>query len=394
MNKMDRRSKYIKPIKIRSDQERHRQATWIELFIDLVFVLGISKIGIIFSEGFTYHSILGYSLLFLLFFWIWNRFTWYATMYDNDDIPYRISYLVFLFPVLGIANEIENITKNDFQNTTLYYLFINLILMYLWSRVIRKADQLNKNAWSFFIGYTISTTLLIISLFIKENYQIVLIILAFFAEFFGPVFGWYLSKNKIPIHSNHVVERHGLFTIILLGECLVALISNFDAILNSNLWYVLFFSFIIILSLWWLYFDCGYGYSTKLSKNITKVFVFGYGQFFVYITIAFSSVALEYALHNITSHHSVNDIMPGKILMSSIGLFLLALAIIQLLISMDKPLKIYLPRILCSIFLIIIAVFFVFDADTQYIVITSCFLVVLTINDVIQWAKYNALHKE
>lgn len=389
---MSKLKQFIKPIKIRSDQEEHRQATWIELFIDLAFVLGISQIGNVFSDGFTASSLINYGLLFLLFFWIWNRFTWYASMYDNDDIPYRICYLTLIFPVLGIASEIESILLGDFHNAIIYYLFINLLLLYLWSRVIRRANKLKKNAWFFFGGYAISTILISISLFTSVQFQIALLLFGFAFEFLGPVFGWYFSKSKIPIHSDHVIERHGLFTIILLGECIVAISLNFNAVFLTENWYVLFFSFIIVISLWWLYFDCGYGYKTKLSKNITKVFEFGYGQFFVYLAIALSGITLEYALHSTSGNHHLDGFLPGQILMCAVGFFIFALSAVQLLISNDKPLWVYLPRITFSLILIGCGLFPVFKENNHFIILTSILILLLTVNDVYQWAKYNLIH--
>ncbi len=380
---------FIKPIKIRSDQEKHRQATWIELFIDLAFVLGISQIGEVFSEGFNGNTILYYSLLFLLFFWIWNRFTWYASMYDNDDVPYRISYLTLIFPVLGIASEIENILLGNFYNAILYYLSINLILIYLWSRVLRKAEKYLGNAKFFLGGYLISTVLIVTSLFLSTHFQIIFIIIGFLSELLGPVLGWYVNRSKIPIHSDHVIERHGLFTIILLGECLVAIFSNFNSVIQSEHWYILIFSFIIILCLWWLYFDCGYGYSSKLSKNAARVFEFGYGQFFVYLSVALAGIALENSLHSVSGHSSIHGILPGQIVMCSVGFFIFTLSAVQLFVSKDKPFLVYIPRILFSITLIGLAVFPILKENKYFIVLTLILLLLLTINDVYQWANFN-----
>lgn len=59
---------WIKPIYIRSSDEAHRQATWLELFVDLGFVLAISSTTNIFETGFTINSLLVYSGVFSQFF--------------------------------------------------------------------------------------------------------------------------------------------------------------------------------------------------------------------------------------------------------------------------------------------------------------------------------------
>ncbi|CAN0600705.1 unnamed protein product, partial [Ectocarpus sp. 12 AP-2014] len=221
------------------------------------------------------------------------------------------------------------------------------------------------------------------------HFQIIFIIIGFLSELLGPVLGWYVNRSKIPIHSNHVIERHGLFTIILLGECLVAIFSNFNSVIQSEHWYILIISFVIILCLWWLYFDCGYGYSSKLSKNAARVFEFGYGQFFVYLSVALAGIALEYSLHSISGHSVHYDILPGQIVMCSVGFFIFALSAVQLFVSKDKPFLVYVPRIMVSITLIGLGVLSILKENKNFIVLTLFLLLLLTINDVYQWAKFN-----
>lgn len=384
---------YRKPIIIRDDTEGHRQATWVELFIDLAFVVGISRLGQIFEEGFTLSALWDYGLLFFMFFWIWNRFTWYASYYDNDDVPYRLTYLILIFPVLGIASQIGNILQGDFFKASLYYIFINLLLLYLWSRVLRRGKTLKKNAWAFSIGYGLSTLLILLSLFVSQDLIPYLIGLGLLFEMTGPLFGFYISNNKIPVHSDHIIERHGLFTIILLGEGIVAVAINFTSVMTGINWYVLGFAFILILCLWWLYFDCGYGFSANLSNSIRKVFEFGYGQFFVYLTIAIVGISLEYALHDLEAGHHPAGFLPGRVMAFAAGFFLLAMSTVQLLISHEKPKKIYLPRFFVGLLLCLGSVFLHFDQNLTYIVMATAVLTLLTINDVRQWARYNRMTK-
>jgi len=376
---------FRKPIEIRSDTENHRQATWIELFIDLAFVVGISRLGVIFEDGFHWESLTNYSLLFLLMFWIWNRFTWYATMYDNDDVPYRLAYLLLVFPALGIISQLESILEGYIFIASLYYLLINCILLYLWSRVLRRGKTLKNNARSFFLGYSLSTLMILISLFVSGQLAFYLIGAGFIFEVLGPILGWYMSKSNVPLHSEHIIERHGLFTIILLGESVVAIAANFSASLTAETWFTLAGSYLLIICLWWMYFDCGYGFSANLSKRIKNVFEFGYGQFFVYLSIALVGISLEYTLHHIHSDHVNGKFLSGQIVLFSISLFLIIMSTIQILISIENPKRIYLPRYAVGASLFIIG-FFHFS-NSNYLIIGLILMVLLTVNDVYQWGK-------
>jgi low temperature requirement protein LtrA len=47
--------------------------------------------------------ILSYSLVFFAIWWAWMNFTWFASAYDNDDVPYRLLVFVQIAGVLVFA---------------------------------------------------------------------------------------------------------------------------------------------------------------------------------------------------------------------------------------------------------------------------------------------------
>ena len=57
-------SHFRRPIKIRDNVDEHRQATWLELFLDLGYVVAVSSLSHIFKEGFSGQTIVEYSVFF------------------------------------------------------------------------------------------------------------------------------------------------------------------------------------------------------------------------------------------------------------------------------------------------------------------------------------------
>ena len=49
------------------------------------------------------HSLLGYLMVFFAIWWAWMNFTWFASAYDTDDVPYRLLTLVQMAGVLVLA---------------------------------------------------------------------------------------------------------------------------------------------------------------------------------------------------------------------------------------------------------------------------------------------------
>ena len=91
----------------RSPREAHRASTPLELFFDLVFVVAIaqaaSSLHHAVTEAHVAHGVLGYSMVFFAIWWAWINFTWFASAYDCDDVPYRLAVFVQMTGALIIA---------------------------------------------------------------------------------------------------------------------------------------------------------------------------------------------------------------------------------------------------------------------------------------------------
>lgn len=196
---------WIKPIVLRSSGEEHRQASWLELFVDLGFVIAISSTSKIFTDSLSLNYLLVYCAIFFAIFWVWNRFTWYATHYDNDDVPFRLSCLAIIFCVVGMSASITGILSESYNQITCFYLVIEFILLYLWSRVWRKSQN-TIQAKYFFTSYLTGTLLVCLSIFTKHDVKLILWLFATLIEAIGPIFAWFQTNGKIQVHTNHVFQ--------------------------------------------------------------------------------------------------------------------------------------------------------------------------------------------
>ena len=109
---MEVKNRLFKPLMLRSEKG-HRQATWLELFFDLAFVISVAALSVMLVKNHTVGGVILYICLFFSVFWVWNQFTWYATHFDNDDVFFRIQYLGGILAVLILAASIGNIAKGN-----------------------------------------------------------------------------------------------------------------------------------------------------------------------------------------------------------------------------------------------------------------------------------------
>jgi low temperature requirement protein LtrA len=111
---------------------------------------------------------------------------------------------------------------------------------------------------------------------------------------------WLRSSRKrrgsAPIQMNHLVERFGLFTIIVLGETVLAVVvgvAHAHWVASAVIFAAI--GMTISFSLWWIYFE---GVAGTPLKNIGGIrpLVWMYGQALLVMSITALGVGLEVAI--------------------------------------------------------------------------------------------------
>ena len=123
----------------RSPDEPHRAATPLELFFDLVFVVAIARASSSLEHeiiaGNVGEAVVNYLAVFFAIWWAWMNFTWFASAYDNDDVPYRLAVFVQLIGALILAAGVPEVVEHrNFAITTLGYVVMRLALVAQWLR--------------------------------------------------------------------------------------------------------------------------------------------------------------------------------------------------------------------------------------------------------------------
>jgi low temperature requirement protein LtrA len=118
----------------------------------------------------------------------------------------------------------------------------------------------------------------------------------------------------ISLHYQHLLERHGLFVIIVLGECLVALSTTGTLVFGA-------LALSILFALWWIYFD--WKYDPVDLKSTGQAFAFNYGHLVVYASLGLVAGGI--------SHGS-----DARLMVAGVALFLAALAVMNWLSGRDR----------------------------------------------------------
>ncbi|SBW27115.1 hypothetical protein FDG2_5178 [Candidatus Protofrankia californiensis] len=301
---------WLRPMVARSGTEPHRAATPLELLFDLCFVVAVALAGMSLhhavSEDHIGDGTVSYLLVFFAIWWAWMNFTWFASAYDTDDVPYRVATLVQMAGVLVVAAGVPRaFDDRDFVVVTLGYGIIRLALAGLWLRAAHSDDAGRTTALRFAVGITTCWAGWIVLLVLSESVYLLGFLLMVAAELSVPV--WAERAHATTWHPRHIAERYGLFTIIVLGETILAATAAVQAGLDAEHAYaasdgltaLAVSALFVVFSMWWLYFD--HPAHRFLSGTNRNAFLWGYGHYLIFSSAAAVgaglAVAVDYATH-------------------------------------------------------------------------------------------------
>jgi len=337
------------PIAARDPDEPHRAATPLELLFDLCFVVAVAQGAASLHHGLAAgevgHSVFGYLGVFFAIWWAWMNFTWFASAYDTDDVAYRLLTFVQIAGVLVLASGVTAAFDGDFFVVTIGYVIIRVSSTIQWFRAAAGDPVHRQNALRFAWVLIVTQLGWVGRLFLPDSLLrpsfVVLVVVelagAYFAEHTGSQTTW---------HPGHIAERYGLFTIIVLGECILSSFVAVDAAITDTgvsveLCVIAGAGLVIVFGLWWTYFCLEPDEMLRERPNLA--FVWGYGHYFVFASIAALgagiAVAADYtaALEHAVDDHHISELLAAFSVAVPVAVALAALAWLRWLAHESGP---------------------------------------------------------
>jgi len=319
-----------------------RTSTWLELFFDLCFVVAVAALARGLHDDPTLGGTLRFAGLFVPAWWAWMMFTWYATAFDNDDVPYRVTLLAAMLFMLGIAASVEGVGAQAGATAgfVVSYAVLRLLLVWLFLRArYHTPPHLRGFVDWYAAGNALGAVLWLTSLFVPAPPALyVLWAAALCVELLAPILAVRtLADPLVTFHPRHIAERYGLFTIIVLGESVLAVASG----TAGTEWapaavFTAVMGFVAAACIWWIYFD--YVETTGMELAPKPAFYWGYGHLAVYAAIAAFGVGAQLAIEGAAHDESAALAAPGgaefglagrAILAGSVAVYLLAVSFVQ-----------------------------------------------------------------
>ncbi|MGP3961995.1 low temperature requirement protein A [Nonomuraea sp. 3N208] len=331
--------------------EPHRVASQLELLFDLTFVVAVAavtaQLAHSIADGHALAGLVPFLQVFFAIWWAWMNFTWFASSYDTDDVAYRLLTMVQMGGVLVLAVGVPAaVGHSDFGIVTLGYLIMRIGLVAQWLRAGLEDRASRRTALRYAAGISIVQVAWVLRHFLAEtgilpsSAQVPLFACLVVLELAVP--RWAERVRTTNWHPHHIAERYGLFTIILLGESVLAASRGVEAALEageiSSPFVVISVSGLVLLfAHWWLYFlvEAGEGLSARRHRS----YLWGYGHYGLFAALAALGAGLEVAVEQSGHGVETSPLAIGYAVAIPVGLYLTLLWAVHALVVEESVIR-------------------------------------------------------
>ena len=216
--------------------------------------------------------LIAFPLVFFAIWWAWMNFTWFASAYDVDDVPYRFAVLVQMTGVLIFAAGISRAMEHwNFDLMVLGYVVMRLAMVSLWIRAAISDPGGRRSALRYAVGIAV------VQVGMDRGLVVPLSARATALHRPGGRRARRCRSSPRPRAARrgirgHIAERLGLFTIIVLGEACSRRRSACTPPSSKRAPCTKFCGrrsgvCSRVFSMWWIYFDLP---SERIVENVRR----------------------------------------------------------------------------------------------------------------------------
>ncbi len=282
------RSRWLHAPLLHTAHGRERKVTWLELFYDLIFVAAIIQLGDALGHDVSISGFAAFAGHFAPLWIAWSGFTFFANRFDVDDFTHRIMVFVQMFAMGAMAISAPHAMEGHHTIFSLCFAVAQLMVVAMHVRAWYQVPNARDYCKYWGIVFAISALAFLLSALLPTPWAYGMWGLGILAILAAPVSE--VSRTlmeRYPLDMEHLSERYGLLTIIVLGESFVKVLSYLSGSeLATELEYVGKGSLGLLLTctVWWIYFDDVAGSHLKKQRGAFEVWLYGHLPLAIAIT--------------------------------------------------------------------------------------------------------------
>jgi len=235
-----------------SAELRQRQSVRpLELFFDLVFVLGFTQCTALMAADPTWEGIGRGMLVLAMLWWAWVCYAWLTSVVEPEEGPVRLVLFAVMAALLVVAYTIPEAFGDRALGFALIYGLVRMGHVALFVLVSRDEPDMRRSVFGFAIGTFIAIGLVVWASFLSGAAQVALWLIAILIDWGGG----FLGIENWRLVPAHFAERHNLIIILALGESVIALGVGVDLGFTGPVITAAVLGIGLASALWWIYFD-------------------------------------------------------------------------------------------------------------------------------------------
>ncbi|MBP6630255.1 MAG: low temperature requirement protein A [Kofleriaceae bacterium] len=272
-----------------------KRATWLELFYDLVFVAAFIQLGNALTARVSPLGYAGFALVFAAIWVSWTGFTYFVNRFTVDDFVHRLLAFAQMFAVVAMAVSAPAAMDGAPARFAIAFALAQAIIAVLYLRAYRQVPDGRAYARYWGGAFAVGSVALGLSAALPTPWAWGL---------WAVGLGWVVTAPfrrggrtlaaEAPADEEHIGERYGLLTLIVIGESFVKVVTGLDdgagagalgPIVQASL------ALLITCSIWWIYFDDVAG--SRLREHGMAPVFWLYGHLPLQLSITATGVAIK-----------------------------------------------------------------------------------------------------
>ncbi|HZD23045.1 MAG TPA: low temperature requirement protein A [Acidimicrobiia bacterium] len=247
-----------------ADRDPDRRVSFLELFFDLVFVAVISQLAHALSEDPSWSGVGWFLFIFYAIWSSWINGTLYHDLHGINDLSTRVLTFAQMLAVAVMAVHVGEIPGGGVDGFAIGYAANTLLLVVLWFRTGLHDPSHRPASIPYSAAYLASAVLFATSVLAEPPLIYWMWAMALVCQITGFVVAmnrWTPPESQagdaVIATTPSLIERMGLFVIIVLGEVVVGSVNGMSKItpLNTDELVIGLLGMLVAVGLWWLYFD-------------------------------------------------------------------------------------------------------------------------------------------
>ena len=317
-----------KPPRRHGEVIEDRSVSFLELFYDLVFVVLIGHAAHTLAHNISWRGFGEFVIVFGLIWIAWLNGTFYQEAHGREDGRSRTFIFLQMLILAVLAVYTGKATGSDGASFALTYAALFLVHSWLWRTVqIQNDGEFSTITDRYLLGMVLSTVLMALSATLTSEVRT----FVWAALVIGWMVGVFLltrtpdaEESTGLMTTDSLVERFGLFTIIVLGEVVVGVVGGMSEAARDPLTVATgVIGLTIGFGFWWTYFDFVGRRPPREDRHGTMQWLLGH--FPVALAIAASGAAMVSLVEHAAEPRA--PVSAAWLLSGSVALLLISLIV-------------------------------------------------------------------